>query len=70
MERRHQAMIAGAVAAALLVGFGGGFLVAKGLGHHAAGPGLASEPAGFTWPFFGKPRAANAPRGACRRRAR
>ena len=62
---RNQAMIAGAVAAALLLGFGGGFLAAKGFGgHHGPAAGVAGEPAGFTWPFFGHPRAANARRAA------
>ena len=49
------------VGLALTVGFGGGFLTAKAVtGAHAAAGG--SEP-GYQWPFFGKPRAANAPRG-------
>jgi uncharacterized protein YfaS (alpha-2-macroglobulin family) len=50
-------------AAALAVGFGGGFLVAKApTGPTQATPGAAAP--GFAWPWFGKLRPANAPRGA------
>ncbi|OYX36446.1 MAG: alpha-2-macroglobulin [Caulobacterales bacterium 32-69-10] len=50
-----------AAAAALLVGFGGGWLVAKA---PAPTPAAGGKPAqtGFAWPFFGKIRDANAPR--------
>ncbi len=49
------------VSAGLLVGFGGGFLTEQALsgGHPHA---TAASSSGFEWPFFGKPRAANAPR--------
>ncbi len=44
----------------MAIGFGGGFLAARLLPSpaHTASP-LST---GFAWPFFGKPRAANAPR--------
>ena len=53
-----------AAAAALLVGFGGGWLVAKAPVPMQAASGPTAQPAGVTWPFFGKPRAAGAPRAA------
>ena len=56
MDRRLAALIA-----AVVVAFGGGFLLAKGvdgtLFHH--GPGAQTL---AYWPFFGHPRAADAPR--------
>jgi len=62
---RNQAVIAGVVAAALILGFGGGFLAGKGSGgRHAGGANVASEDAGISWPFFGKPRSAHAKRAA------
>ena len=59
---RNQQILAAAVAAALILGFGGGFLVGHG-GRHAPG-NLAVQEAGFRWPFFGHPRAAGARRAA------
>ena len=59
---RNQQILAAAVAAALILGFGGGFLAGRG-GHHAPG-NVASEQTGFNWPFFGHPRAADARRAA------
>ncbi|MGC1302673.1 MAG: alpha-2-macroglobulin, partial [Caulobacteraceae bacterium] len=53
---RKAAAVAGA---ALALGFGGGFLAARVL---PAAAHVGSAPAGFDWPFFGKPRAADAPR--------
>jgi uncharacterized protein YfaS (alpha-2-macroglobulin family) len=52
--------IAAIVAACLAIGFGGGFLVARATAPGHASPGGAAP--GFDWPFFGKPRAASAPR--------
>ncbi|MFI4935722.1 MAG: alpha-2-macroglobulin, partial [Caulobacterales bacterium] len=55
--------LAVAAIAALIAGFGGGFLVAKGLDgafHRAASGGAASS--GSLWSMFGHPRDANAPR--------
>src|SRR5437016_5429309 len=50
------------VVAAVMLSFGGGFLVAKGIdgafGSHA-GPGT---PGASLWSMFGKPRSADAPR--------
>ena len=61
---RNQAILGAAVAGALMLGFFGGFLVAKsGGGRPAGGPAaVARQEAGFSWPFFGKPRAADARR--------
>ena len=50
-----------AAAAALAVGFGGGFLVAKAPAPQRAATGAAPANS-FAWPFFGKPRSADAPR--------
>ena len=50
--------VAALAAGALALGFGGGFLAARIVPQTHA-PGAAP---GFTWPFFGHPRAANAPR--------
>ncbi|MDQ2860732.1 MAG: alpha-2-macroglobulin family protein, partial [Pseudomonadota bacterium] len=52
--------LAAAVIAALVVGFGGGFLVARGAGGSA--PPQAAGGQNWAWALFGKPRAANAPR--------
>jgi len=56
--------LAAAAIAALIVGFGGGFLVAKGfdgaLGRSESVP-HATETGGF-WSLFGRPRSADAPR--------
>jgi uncharacterized protein YfaS (alpha-2-macroglobulin family) len=49
-----------AIAATLIVGFGGGFLTAKVLPQGAGKP--ASESSDFRWPWFGKVRDAKAPR--------
>ena len=57
---RNQQILAAAVAAALILGFGGGFFAGRG-GHHAPG-NVAAEQTGFRWPFFGHPRAADARR--------
>jgi uncharacterized protein YfaS (alpha-2-macroglobulin family) len=58
----RSAAIAGA---ALLIGFGGGFLVAKAPALKTGSPTAAGAPApGFAWPFFGKVRSASAPRAA------
>ena len=54
--KRRAAALAGV---ALALGFGGGFLAARML---PAPAHVASGPTGFAWPFFGKPRAADAPR--------
>ncbi len=60
---RNQQILAAAIAAALILGFGGGFLVGKGGAHH--GPAnLATQEVGFRWPFFGHPRSAGARRAA------
>ncbi len=45
-------------AAALVLGFGGGYLAAR----VTSSPHAGGAPAGFAWPFFGKPRAQGAPR--------
>jgi uncharacterized protein YfaS (alpha-2-macroglobulin family) len=51
--------------AGILAGFGGGYLTAKGLeGLPAAHANSARAGEGLAWPFFGKPRAANARRAA------
>jgi uncharacterized protein YfaS (alpha-2-macroglobulin family) len=52
---------AGAIAA-LIVGFGGGFLVAKGVDGAFRHGGAEAGQAGSIWSMFGHPRAANAPR--------
>ena len=55
------------VSAGLLVGFGGGFLTEQALSNgHPHGMVNASS-SGFEWPFFGKPRATNAPRPSVRK---
>jgi hypothetical protein len=54
-----------AAAAALSVGFGGGFLLAKGLDHGFGGKAkgaVAEADSGISWPFFGHPRSASAKR--------
>src|SRR5689334_2031823 len=56
-KRFHVVIIA---AVALALGFGGGFLIAK---PNPQNP----EASGPNWPFFGKPRAANAKRAAPKR---
>ena len=53
-NRVTAAIIAGIVLAA----FGGGYLTARATSHPAGSPAAQ----GFDWPFFGKPRAAGAPR--------
>ena len=65
-ERRFGRGAAAVVAAAVALGFGGGFLTAKVAPSHA-GPAEAGAPGGFAWPFFGKLRAANAPRGGAKK---
>ena len=61
----RSAAIAGA---ALLIGFGGGFLAAKAPALKATAPSATGAPApGFAWPFFGKLRAASAPRATVAR---
>jgi uncharacterized protein YfaS (alpha-2-macroglobulin family) len=50
-----------AAIAAVVVAFGGGFLLAKGVDGTLFGPHGAAAGASF-WPFFGHPRAAGAPR--------
>lgn len=52
-----------AAAAVLALGFGGGFLTAK-LTSGSAGAPIAQADHGLAWPFFGKPRAGDAPRPA------
>jgi alpha-2-macroglobulin len=61
---RQQKILAGAVAAALVVGLGFGFLIGKGAGGRRAGPSanIAQVQSGVFWPLFGHPRAASAPR--------
>ncbi len=55
--------VAMAVAAALVVGFGGGFAVGKGgLFFGGTKPAGAESVKGEAWSLFGKPRSANAPR--------
>jgi len=53
--------LAAAAIAALIVGFGGGFLVAKGLGG-GFHPASASAAGTSFWSMFGHPRSADAPR--------
>ncbi len=57
--KRGAMIIAGV---ALLLGFGGGYITAHILPAHAA-----SATGGFAWPFFGKPRAADASRAGLRK---
>ena len=61
---RDQKILAAAVAAALAFGLGAGFLLGKGTGPHHPGQAanVARQEAGVLWPFFGHPRAADAPR--------
>ena len=50
---------------ALVVGFGGGYVTAKGLGMIGSGSAALSNggtPGASLWSMFGKPRDANAPR--------
>jgi hypothetical protein len=56
MDRRLAALIA-----AVVVAFGGGFLLAKGVDGTLFRHGLTSQTLAY-WPFFGHPRAAGAPR--------
>jgi len=62
-RRRFRAALA---AGLLIAAFGGGFLTAKTVeGLHlfgAKGPASATEPGGFQWSLFGKPRGADAAR--------
>ncbi len=54
-----------AAAGALVVGFGGGVLTAQTVGKlfpHRGGEASAQADKGFSWPLFGKPRAAGARR--------
>ncbi len=60
---RNQKILAGAVAAALILGFGGGFLAARGTSRHAP-PSVGQVETGLHWPFFGHPRSAKARRPA------
>ena len=60
MHRNH-AILAGAVAAALAIGFGGGLMAAKWTGGRGPG-GFAAEDLGAPWRLFGHPRPAGAPR--------
>lgn len=66
---RNQKILAGAVAAALVVGLGLGFLIGKGAGGRHLGPSanIATVQTGFLWPLFGHPRAADAPRAGLTR---
>ncbi|HEX7759717.1 MAG TPA: alpha-2-macroglobulin [Caulobacteraceae bacterium] len=58
----NRSLVAAAIAA-LVVGFGGGFLVAKGVdGAFRGHPGVAASPGASLWSLFGKPRSADAPR--------
>ena len=50
--------------AALVLGFGGGYLAARVAPPASRAPGA---PVGFAWPFFGHPRAADAPRAGVRK---
>ncbi|HVY34267.1 MAG TPA: alpha-2-macroglobulin, partial [Caulobacteraceae bacterium] len=60
---RRQVVLA--AIALLAVGFGGGYLTARVGLPKPSGPGdTATSAGGFDWPFFGKPRAAGAPRAA------
>ena len=61
---RNQKILAAAVAAALVLGLGAGFLIGKGAGGRHTGPSasVAREETGLLWPLFGHPRAAGAPR--------
>ncbi len=62
---RNRKILAAAVAAALVVGFGVGFLTALTGARHVAQPGnVAAVDTGLPWPFFGHPRAAGARRAA------
>jgi uncharacterized protein YfaS (alpha-2-macroglobulin family) len=56
MDRRLAAVIA-----AVVVAFGGGFLLAKGVDGRLFQPALHGQALAY-WPFFGHPRAAGAPR--------
>ena len=66
---RNQKILAAAVAGALLLGFGSGFLFAKGgrAPHAATAANVAREETGFLWPFFGHPRSADAPRAGIKK---
>ena len=57
----RSAVIAGV---ALLLGFGGGFLIAKAPDLRRASVGTDPAGSAFSWPLFGKIRPAGAPRGA------
>ena len=59
--KRSAAALAGA---ALVLGFGGGYLAARIAPVPSTAPGA---PQGFAWPFFGHPRAAGAPRARMRK---
>src|ERR1043165_3816039 len=56
MDRRGVAAIA-----ALVVAFGGGFLLAKGVDGTLFARGPGGVAGASAWPFFGHPRAAGAP---------
>src|ERR1700754_2788294 len=61
-----------AAAALLAAGFGGGYVTARLMGPHAessTAPQAAPAASAFDWPFFGKPRAADAPRAAVQKPA-
>ena len=68
---RNQKILAAAVAAALLAGFGSGFIFGKGAGGRHAGSeaSVAREETGFRWPLFGHPRSADARRAAAQKPA-
>ena len=60
---RNRKILAAAVAGALLLGLGAGFLLGKGSGGHPGqAANVAREEAGFAWPSFGHPRSPAAPR--------
>jgi hypothetical protein len=63
---RNQKILAASVAGALLLGLGLGFLMGKGSAprHPGQQANVAREETGVSWPFFGHPRAADAPRPA------
>ena len=63
MASWRRGTVIAAAAALVVTGFGAGFGAARiGAPHAAVGAGPVQD--GFTWPFFGKPRDAKAPRAA------